>query len=150
MPKTMTKEELFASSPLDNDEQLRMAVGLAARDKHQKRDDIIALARRLYLRAPADDREMEWAVWQLMATGVLEKRDSFYYVKCSETDAYLVHAAESIECLMKEKCLNIRSVGEHLPMLNSTAMQKLITILQNDRRRKIEESRVYSIFTDPM
>ena len=150
MPKTLTKEELYAVSPLDNDAQMRIAVGLAARDDLQTRDEIIALARRMYLKMPTNDRDMEWAVWQLMATGALKKEDTFYYKKYDQTDAYLIHAANQIEDVMKEKVLNIRTIGEQVPYLNSTALQKLITIAQNDRRRKIEESKVYSIFTDPM
>lgn len=148
MPKTMTKDELYAAPLTDPDAQLRAACALAARDEPQKRDALIALTRQMYLLAPADNREMEWAVWQLMATGVLARQETFYYKKCAETDAYLIHVSEQLEELMKEKTLNLKGVGELLPVLNSTALQKLSLLAANDRRRRASEARVRSIFYD--
>jgi len=144
----MTKEELYAAPITDFDAQLRAAVALAGRDEPQTREELIELTRRMYLKDPADDRAMQWAVWQLMATGALKKVEDFYYVRCEDTDAYLVHASEQLETLMKEQTRNLVTVAPLLPALNSAGLQKLSLLAGIDRQRRADEARVRSIFYD--
>ena len=148
MPKTMTTEELYAVPLTDEDAQLRVACALAARDEPQRREELIALTRRMYLTAPGDDRALEWAVWQLMATGALDKKETFFYQKGAGTDAFLIHASEQLEALMKENTLNLKSAAPLLPVLNSSGLQKLSLLAANDRRRRADEARVRSVFYD--
>jgi hypothetical protein len=148
MTKTMTKDELYAVGLLEPDAQVRVAVALALRDDAKRREDLIALTRQMYLLRPVDDRSLEWAVWQLMATDSLARVDTFFYRKSKGTDAFLVHASEQLEALMKERTLNLKAVGELLPVLNSTALQKLSLLAANERRRRADEARVRSVFYD--
>ncbi len=146
--RTMTKDELYAAPLTDPDAQLRAAVAMAARDEKQDRSELVALARRMYLTQPGDDRAMEWAVWQLMTNGALKKCDDFFYEKCPATDEYLVHASEQLENLMKERTLNLQTVAPVLPMLNSAGLQKLSLLANIDRQRRVDEARVRSVFYD--
>jgi len=144
----MTKDELYAVPLTDPDAQLRAAVAMAARDEKQDRTALVALARKMYLAQPGDDRAMEWAVWQLMTNGALKKCDDFYYLKCPATDEYLVHASEQLENLMRERTLNLAAVAPVLPMLNSAGLQKLSLLAGIDRQRRIDEARARSVFYD--
>ncbi len=148
MPRTMTKDELYAAPLTDPDAQLRAAVAMAARDEKQDREEIVALARKMYLARPGEDRAMEWAVWQLMANGVLKKTEDYYYLKCPETDEYLVHASAQLEELMRSRTLNLTSVAPLLPELNAPGLQKLSLLVGIDRQRRVDEARVRSVFYD--